>query len=219
MRAYIKSEFKRAIGSKNTLIAFILTIFSLLVAYLDFIQFLQFGFYGLKKIYDGVDIFIRIRCTTRASTLILFAPLLATLPFSNSYLLDKESGFLRLMYLKIDQKKYIWIKIIINAVVSGLVISLASFLILVFLVALYGIRNTNLNEVQGAFSSLFYQNKFFYSMLIIIISFIFSAIFSTLALGISPWIRNRYLTFIFPFFFYIISGTIFEYIFQITKLK
>lgn len=73
--------------------------------------------------------------------------------------------------------------------------------------------------MQGAFSSLFYQNKFFYSMLIIIISFIFSAIFSTLALGISPWIRNRYLTFIFPFFFYIISGTIFEYIFQITKLN
>lgn len=35
-------------------------------------------------------------------------------------------------------------------------------------------------------------------------------VFSTLALGISAWIKNRYLVLILPFFYYIFCGTILD---------
>lgn len=210
MKEYIKSEFYRAMFSKNAAIGFLLTLGSLVVA---FLEFTKCYIYGIDKhMYDSVYIFTKIRYATGASILVLIAPLIATLIFSDSYLLDKESGTLKFIYLRMSKKKYIWIKILVNAIVSGIVISLASLVMFFILVSLYGVSNgvpnITLYSVEGPFSSIYYKNKFLYAMLLIGVSFIFNAIFATLALGVSPWIKNRYLTFIVPFFYYIISGTI-----------
>lgn len=212
MKNYIKSEIYRAIKSRNTLIAFTVSLLALFIAFLQFIQFFQLGLISLNNdIYDAVDIFVRIRCSTRASTLSLIAPLIASIIFSDSYLADKDSGFLKFIYMRLDQKKYIWIRILVNALISGLVMLMASLIMLLVLIIIFGIRNTGLNEVQGPFSWIFYNHsKILYAVFLIIISFIFNVIFSTLALGISPWIKNKYLTFVFPFLYYIISATIFE---------
>jgi len=210
LKYYLKNEIHRAIISKNAVIAFAITLFSLMIAFLEFVHFPTYGIKSSKLLFDAVDIFIRIRYSTRASTLVIIAPLLATLAFSDSYLLDKESGFLRFIYMRLPQKKYVWIRLLVNSIASGFVISLASLVMFIFLISFYGIRSTDILNISGPFSWIFYKSRFWYSIFIIIISFIFNVIFSTLALGISPWIKNRYLTLISPFFYYIISGTVFQ---------
>lgn len=207
MKNYLKIELRRAILSKTAIISFIITFLVLFVAFLEFVHFPRFSISSLRDRYDAIYLFIRIRYSTKASILALVAPLLASLVFSDSYLLDKESGFLKFIYLRIGQKKYLWTKVIVNSIASGVVIRLASFVMLIFLICVYGIKDVNAINLRP-FSWIYYESRLLYAILLILVSFIFNVIFANLALGISPWIKNRYLTFVFPFFYYIISGTL-----------
>src|SRR3712207_7147689 len=63
----------------------------------------------------------------------------------------------------------------------------------------YGIRDVNMQSGLGAVSFIFYKSRILYCVFLILISFIFNAIFANLALGISPWIKNRYLAILFFF--------------------
>lgn len=200
---YIKSEFKRAFISRNNLIANLIVIFSLLVAYYDDSKI-------LPPQIDAIDLFIRCRTSTPLSFLPLLAPLVACIPFANSYVLDKESGLLKYIYIKIKPKQFLLIRLIVNALVSGLVFVIAQSIMLIFLVIIYGVNSNPTCEVVGAFSSFYYSSKITYALIIIATSFIFGMVFSTLSLGISTLVNNKYLILLLPFIYVIITGTIFE---------
>ncbi|MEL5898788.1 hypothetical protein AAGC94_12035 [Clostridium sporogenes] len=209
MRNYIKNEFKRAFFSKGALICFGI---SLIIFLLGFSELARFGIYGFTNVYDFIDIFLYCRDVGKFSILVLIAPLLAAIVYSNSYLSDKNSGYLKFIYLRIDKKKYILTRLIANAVVSGLMIVLASLVMLIILAIIYGINikgaSPSLN-IEGPLSYVYYNNKWLYCIIILMLSFSFYAIFSTLALGASTIINNKYFSFLAPFFYYIISGTLF----------
>ncbi|CAG7838742.1 hypothetical protein CLOHAE12215_00089 [Clostridium haemolyticum] len=209
MNKYFKLEFRRAILSRNALISFIITILAFLIAFLDCILYWQEGLHGLDHLFDASSIFIRTRYMNSSSYLFVIAPILATMIFSDSYLLDKESGFLKSIYVRMSKRKYIFTKIMVNSIVSGLVIALASAIVLIILIKMYGIRDVHMQSGLGAFSFIFYKSRILYCVFLILISFIFNAIFATLALGISPWIKNRYLAMLAPFFYYIIAVPLF----------
>ena len=156
-----RKKWTRAILSKNALISFIITFLVLFIAFLEFVHFPRFSINNMRDRYDAIYLFTRIRHSTKASILVLIAPLLASLAFSDSYLSDKESGFLKFIYLRIGQKKYIFSKIIVNSIVSGLVISLASFVMLFFLICVYGIKDVNTLNL-GPFSWM----KGFYCLIV-----------------------------------------------------
>jgi hypothetical protein len=102
-------------------------------------------------------------------------------------------------------------RLVINAIASGLVVLIPQIMILAFLIIKFGINNTAM-DIYGAFSGLFYYSKPLYVVLLLILSFVSSAVFSTFALGISSATENKYLTILIPFVYIIISGTIFELI-------
>ncbi|MCD3245985.1 hypothetical protein G8S21_08540 [Clostridium botulinum C] len=207
MNKYLKVEFKRATLSKNTIIVFIITLLALIIAYVE-----ANGIKGQHFLseYDAVYIFMHIRWAERASYLVIIAPLLATLVFSDSYLLEKEYGYLKNIYTKMTKRRYIFTKITVNAVVSGMIITIAYFIMLAILIAIHGINKaTNPPILETTlFSYIYYKHRFLYALVLIVNSFIFNAICATLALGISPWIKNRYLTCLCPFFYWIFSGII-----------
>lgn len=215
MSHYIKSELKRAIFSKSSLITFLATLIILAVGFLAIVFIngnFEFNFY--KKFYDSFDIFLLTRAFGRASILSLVAPLLAVLVFSNSYLQDKDSGFLKLIYTRMNKKKYIISRIFVNAISSGVIISTALVVILIFISLIFGIK-TNPDshfQVMGSYAFLYEKSKWIYVIFIIILSFVFNAIFATLSLGISPFINNKYLSILSPFFIYVLSTTLFSYI-------
>lgn len=206
MSSYFKSELKRVAISKNTLIALILTIVLYFIGYYEFTDFRGFNVEGFKEIYDSIDVFIVIR----KSYLSLLIPLIASMIFSDSYLLDLETGYLNFIYLRLPRKKYILIKILVNAIISGFVIVVSSILVFIILYLIFGINNNSLfNEVTGTFGLIYQENKFIYFLILIMTSFIFNVIFATLSLGLSPYLKNRYLTVVSSFAYYVISATIF----------
>lgn len=208
VKNYFKSEIKRALFGRNAIISFLITLTVLIIAFLEFAA----PFFSLDKSFDAIDIFIRIRSTSNAAFLVIIFPLLASIIFSDSYLLEKETGFTKFIYSRLSIKKYACIKVIVNAIVSALVGITASFIILMLLIYKYGIRVTNQVLVGGPFSYLLDSNtgRVEYAIILVLITGVCYMTIATLALGISAWIKNRYLALIIPFFYYILCGTLLE---------
>lgn len=204
MRNYFKYEFKRSFFSKESYLGMSIIILCLIIPYID-----------EKQIpypeADSLIYFIRIRTSLLTSYLPLIAPLIACIPSSTKYITDKQSGVLNIIFMKITRKEYFKLHVIINSITSGLVVLIPQIIVLIFLLVMYGVNNTQM-DVFGAGSALFYSSKILYVILLLGISFISSAVFSTLALGISAVVENKYLTILIPFVYIIISGTIFEII-------
>jgi len=210
MKHYIKNEIKRALFGKNALISLLIALVALVIPLLVFIDFPHYGIKESKEHFDAIDIFTRIRSTSPAALLVVTFPLLATIIFSDSYLLEKETGFTKFIYSRMPIKKYVWIKFIVNALSSTLVGSTASFIMLMFLIYTYGIGIPNRVTVGGPFSNLFYSNRLGYGLVLVLITGICYMVLATLAMGLSAWIKNRYLVLIIPFFYYMLSATLIE---------
>jgi len=200
MKNFFKFELKRSIFSKSTFFSIFVIALCIFYSYYDYTIV-------LSPYVDGIDIFIYVI----SDYLALLAPLIACIPFSNSLLIDEESGIQPYINSRLSRRKYLTCRLIANFSVSSLiffVVELGAFTILIFI---YGI-NDNHNEILGAFSNIYYNSKLFYGIISIIITTLFGGIFSTLALGISNIVKNKYLTIIIPYVYVIISGTIFELI-------
>ncbi|MBD7909976.1 hypothetical protein [Clostridium cibarium] len=202
---YIKCELKRAIFSKRAALSIIIAMILYLISLHNLTLYEGFNLKEFNEIYDSVDVFIMIRVDLIA----LVAPLLATFIFSDSYLLDLESGYLNFIYLRISKKKYVLTKVLVNALASGLIMAISSIIIYAILYIFLGISKTSLNPVQGPFDFIFLKSKFLYVIVLMMVSFVFNVVFSTFALGISAWVKNRYLTILSAFFYYVISATLF----------
>lgn len=211
MSSYFKNELKRAIFSKLSIATFLITLSILLIGIYG-ATFFEFS--NCEKFYDSADIFLITRNSGSYSFLGVIAPLLAVLPFSNSYLQEKDSGFLKFIYTRIGRKKYIRTRILVNAITSGLIITSALLIILITICLFFGINSNSdsLFQPMGSYIFLYTKNKWLYIIFIFILSFLFNAIFATLSLGLSPFINNKYLSFLCPFAIYMLSMTLFPYI-------
>lgn len=217
---YFKAELKCTIFSKYFFISLLIAFSLLLYSFFEFItlgwNFNVWNFHSFSEHYDFIDLFLISRSENRASYLGVLAPLLASLIYSDSYLSDKKTGYINFIYMRISKGKYILVKLLVNFISSGLAILLASSMMLVFLSILYGftLNPKNALNITGVFSS----GKYLYLIFIIFNSCIFYCIFSTLSLAVSTFIDNKYISLAIPFFYYIISGSIFV-MFGLNKLN
>lgn len=210
MNSFFKYEFKRQILSKSVFLAIIIILISFIAPYCQEARFFDYT-------DDAINIFIKISVNLGVSYFPIIAPLIVCVPAINSYISDKESGILNFIYCKLEVKKYLTVKIVINAIASGLILLISEIIILLTLIAIHGINNEVI-QITGAFSQVYYSSKIFYIIIFMGCSFIFGVAYSTLALGISALTENKYLTVIIPFVYMIISGTIFIMV-GITNLK
>lgn len=212
LKYYFKNELKRALFGKNAIISFSITLGILIAVFMK-----DFGFESIRYIsqyptFDAIDAFL----TVMSSTIVIVFPLLATIIFSDSYLQEKESGFTKFIYTRMPLKKYVSIKVIVNSISSVLVAGTSSLFMLIFLVVAVGIRNPKIasytNNINGPLSYLLdsRDTRLIYALIIILLFSIAYMVTATLALGISAWVKNRYLVLIIPFFYYILCGTIVE---------
>ncbi|KFX60182.1 hypothetical protein FDC58_07875 [Clostridium botulinum] len=205
MTNYLKNEIKKTLFSKRFIIASLIVFLSIIIPLIKTIN-IGFTINEFKQFCDGNDAFILARTD---NILIIIAPLIATIIYSDSYLIDKQTGFLSHIYEKFSKRKYIQAKCIANCICSGLAIALPSLIALFIFILLLGFNNTTLNQIVGPFSFINDFSKTLYSLFLILLSFIFNSLFAMLGLGVSPWLKNKYLTFLFPFFYYINSAAIF----------
>lgn len=215
MKYYFKNELKRALFSKGAFISFFITLGAFISAFMSYVNYdIGVAIYDVQngKI-DALDIFLN----SRSSVILSVAfPLFATIIFADSYLQEKESGFTKFLYSRISIKKYVAIKVIVNSVSSALIAGGTSLLVFLSLVAAFGVSAPNeysyTSNIQGPLNNLFNSanTRFLYGLIVVLLFTVAYLVTATLSLGISAWVKNRYLVLIAPFFYFIICGTIIE---------
>lgn len=147
----------------------------------------------------------------------LLLPILAVLPFGDSYFTDRKSGYLKNVYIRTKKKNYLTAKGAAaflsggTAVVIPLLLNLA--LAALFLPALKPEPTAPYGSIaeESMWSELYYSSPWAYVFAYLLIDFIFAGIFALIALGISQAADYRFIVILFPLFLYL-------FIYSIAKL-
>ncbi|MCI4252652.1 hypothetical protein MRP26_27460 [Bacillus sp. CCB-MMP212] len=199
---YLKEELKRAFLSKSTLLSFILAILCIFAGCWQYLYFID-------PDNNFLNALLAAHSSGTMSIISLVFPIIVSLPFAASYVIDLQSGVAHYIHIRIGRVKYCFIRLFVNGIVSGAVLSV-SFLILFFtLLIVYG---PNVNGVFShetvIFKEIHDKSPIVYTAILILNTFICGIVFSTLGLGISTFIKNKYLAVLTPFLCYLFSGTI-----------
>ncbi|MBL5772261.1 hypothetical protein HV454_13175 [Bacillus sporothermodurans] len=131
----------------------------------------------------------------------LLLPILAALPFADTYAKDKQSGYLRSILSKGQMKQYFQGLYLSNFIVSGVII-IIPLLVNIYLsfMMLPNIKPDPLVNNQMAldlmntfFPALYYSHPFLHMLLYLLLAFFFAGMFATICLSISIFIRNRFI--------------------------
>ena len=164
------------------------------------------------------DSFIFFNLSKSANILILILPLLSSLVYSDTYLEDKKSGFLKFIYMRSEKKKYLRTKFLANFIVSGLAVAIPIMISFIFL--RLRIPSGEPNPILGVntifptqlFPKLFYSHPNIYILLWIVIYFIYAGAFSSLGLSLSIFIKNRIAVLFSPFIICHVIGIALEFL-------
>ncbi|MVB12524.1 hypothetical protein CAFE_32640 [Caprobacter fermentans] len=146
----------------------------------------------------------------------LLLPIIAVLPYADSYFIDKKTGYLKNFLIRVTRKDYFISRYIAAFISGGLAFSIP--LLINFLVTNLLLPSmapdpyySSIGETS-MWNTLYYSEPIFYTLLFIIMAFLFSGAFSTISLLISDFVEHRFIVVIFPFLLYIAFFSIMTYI-------
>lgn len=141
----------------------------------------------------------------------LFAPILAVLPAATLFCEDYNSGFLKSILSRVEKRRYIRETLLCSSIAGGLAI-----LIPCFLSGLFYLMNGRLVTVENQFmrnyttvfdETVYAQMQYIWgglllALLLMVLAFLFGAIWSNLGLLVSAVFPNKYLALAAPFALY-----------------
>lgn len=138
------------------------------------------------------------------------AALLATLPFADSFLMDREQGFLRLVALRTPYRRYLAAKVVAVALAGGAALMLS--LLVIFLAGLstpmdweatvYSATSTLNDGVPwGPLGWLYTYSPVSYLLYLLASVFGFGAVYALLGMAVSTVVSNRYVVLAAPLVF------------------
>ncbi len=146
---------------------------------------------------------------TLPSTLFyLFMPLIAAIPFADSYCFDK-SGYIKNIATRCSIKDYLISKYIAVFLSAGIAVSIP---IIVNFIATAAVvpclvpqASTFLFSIsaRSAFDKIFYTTPFVYFLIYLVIDFVIAGLFAGIALAVVIITKNRYVAVILPFAVYL----------------
>lgn len=147
----------------------------------------------------------------------LFAPILAVLPASTLFCEDYNSGYIKSILNRVEKKRYVQETIICSTIAGGLAIFFPSLIASIFYI-INGKANTPENSGINYFTvfdeTVYSKLQFVWGgmmmvILLLILAFMFGAIWSNVGLCISIFIPNRYIALASPFALYFITHLVF----------
>lgn len=224
MNRVMKLEIKRAFNYKNFIIPLSIGII------ISFIQFLlevyplsiqldEYVKYSKGMIYPGwlYSNWIGGNPASFFSYLyFLILPILAVMPFGNSFFCDIKNGFIQNVCIRTDKKKYVNSKYISTFISSGIVVIIPLifnfYLASMFLPSLKPemANYDSLISATSTFPFLFYEHPFIYVCLFIVIIFVISGLLGVLALTCSYYINYKFIVTLSPFLLNLFFMTIFD---------
>jgi ABC-type transport system involved in multi-copper enzyme maturation permease subunit len=143
----------------------------------------------------------------------LLAPLMAVLPFSDSFVVDRSQGYMNFILSRSSYRKYLTSKFLSNFLAGGTSLTIP-------LLILYGCTNVTYprgfppllnaripyDPMPGPAGHLYRANPDLYILFLIGLAFLFGAVYATLALAISSLVHNRYIALASPFLLYLVAN-------------
>ncbi|MDU5105133.1 hypothetical protein [Clostridium sp.] len=218
----ILSEFKRVITSKKFIIViFIGILIASVSVYIDIRQYIFFNYDApdiqtpelQEKVKAMVESGLNKYSVFFSSFLmsIVTTPILSVLPFGLSYIEEREFGIIKQIDMRINHKKYILSKFLVNGVVGGLVIIIPTIIlsILIFIFFKGDISSFyGYGKIGGPFSKLLIGNFGLYVVIHLFINFALGFAYANIGLAVSAFIKNKIAILLSPFLFWIL-GSIF----------
>lgn len=213
MRKCITIELRRLLRSPSLYIALLIGLaiaFSQIVQFVipqaklnEYKYFLEVDFLIPRGVFITIMGFAAEGWQGRA--FLQTAPLLAAIPFANSYYIDIKNGYVKNLYTRIGKKEYLVSKYIVTFISGAVVVALPMLLnfwvSMMFVPYVQPITGTALYYiVEPTFAAeLFYQNGALYVLLFCGINAVFGGIFACLGLVAIFFVENRFLVQLFPF--------------------
>jgi hypothetical protein len=146
----------------------------------------------------------------------LLIPILATIPFADSFFLDKKKGFIKNVLIRTNRSNYYISKFIVTFIVGGCAVLLP--LLLNFGVASLLLPSMLPQPTSGfdflnassMWSNLYFSHPFIYVFSYMTIDFVFSGVVATIALAISFYVEHRFVVVISPFLLYLFTFSLFN---------
>ncbi|MGL4761979.1 MAG: hypothetical protein ACRCWG_11075 [Sarcina sp.] len=197
-KKYFFNELKRAIKSKNMLIA--VSIGILLI--------------GIGFVSEGPNLMrggaIAFQCSVldgRYSRFFLFLPLITSIPFSFSFLQEYESGMFKNITNKIKVKEYIFIKILVVSISSFLVAIIPLAIIFIICHLFFGIQNTGYSSINFTIEEVYTKSVLLYGIIQSLFIAFFGIVISLISLAMTTF-TNKIISLLTPFILVVISANI-----------
>ena len=136
---------------------------------------------------------------------IFFMPIISALPFALTYREDIKNNMIFNINTRIKHKKYIYSKIIINAVSGGCAVIIPMILSLIVSNIFFGGTMDDFSTYKafgGIFNSIFKNNYYEYILIHLGIEFLFGCSYASIALAVSSKIKNSMAIILAPFLFW-----------------
>jgi hypothetical protein len=140
----------------------------------------------------------------------LIAPLIAVLPFADTFAYDRVLGYLRFVLSRTTYRRYLTAKYIVSFLSGGFAVSIPMSLCFLFSVIILP-RGLNPDPFQariqpsgalGPFGTLYDSAPDLYILSLIALSFLFGATYAIFGLSLSTLTDNRYIILATPFVLY-----------------
>ncbi|MCW6086515.1 hypothetical protein LAV38_12470, partial [Clostridium sporogenes] len=118
MKSIFILELKRAIINLRFVLAIVIGIYLCYYGLTDYYQFAVHDFHD--NVVNAYKAWFTALGFGDRSFFIYAVPIICTLPFSYSYIEDKNSGYLRNILYRVEYKKYFRSKLLVNSIVGGL---------------------------------------------------------------------------------------------------
>lgn len=223
MKRLLKIDLYRAFINRKFLLACLL---GLLIAVSNFFQhvlpvFFEADYYmSLNLNMPPANVFVNwLGVNPRGMEQFLYyllLPVIAVLPYADSYFSDKKTGCIKNVLIRASKKDYFICRYISVFLSGGCAFSLP--LLINFLAASLFLPSMTPDPYYSSigensmWNDIYYTNPILYTLLFILLAFLFSGVFATVSLSISDFSEHRFIVLIFPFLLYLAFFSVMSYI-------
>lgn len=135
----------------------------------------------------------------------LVFPLLASIAYSDSYAEDINTGVIKNILTRVEKRQYLLTRFIVNFLIGGILSVFPLVINFMGQMAAYPLIDNNyyygmpLVSQLSFWPELFYSHPMLYTLLRLLIIFLFGATLASIGLAFSTIVKNRYIILIFPF--------------------
>lgn len=146
----------------------------------------------------------------------LLLPITSTIPFADSFFLDRKNGFIKNVFIRTQKVNYYLSKYLATFMVGGVAVIIPLLINFgcstLLLPSMLPQASSSFDFINAAsmWSELYFSHPFIYVFSYILIDFVFGGLIATIAVVVGHFVEHRFIVLISPLLFYIFVFSIFN---------